>query len=263
MADYRITLQMEGYASDDGHVTLAVFQRQVEAFASAISRADTLASGGKRSVRARVVDLTHSSPAAVTVEILPMKPDVDIRANVLGAFGSLNALDTLGDRSRPLLSAISKLSEPVGRRISSAKLTVGEETIELSQELRHRIEAILEAEESAWGSVDGRLEAINVHDGANVFYIYPVIGPTRVKCLFPSEVRETAVAAVDREARVSGTLKYKAYAQHPYEIEVEELEPLPFEDELPTLASLRGISPDATGGLPSEKFVRQLRDGWG
>ena len=117
-------------------------------------------------------------------------------------------------------------------------------------------------EETAWGGIDGRLEAINVHDQANVFYIYPVIGPTRIKCHFPSDLREIAVGSVDREIRVSGTLKYKARAPHPHEIEVENLEPLPQDDDLPTLASLRGISPNATNGVPSEIFVRQLRDAW-
>lgn len=32
--------------------------------------------------------------------------------------------------------------------------------------------------------------------------------------------------------------------------------------ELPTLESLEGIAPDATGGLPSEEFVRRVRDDW-
>lgn len=31
---------------------------------------------------------------------------------------------------------------------------------------------------------------------------------------------------------------------------------------LPMLASLKGIAPNATGGLPSEVFVRRVRDAW-
>lgn len=33
-------------------------------------------------------------------------------------------------------------------------------------------------------------------------------------------------------------------------------------ENLPDWDDLRGAAPDATGGLPSEVIVRQLRDGW-
>ncbi len=251
------------YVSDDGHVPLSIFLHQLQAFVSAINRADELASGGNRSTYARVVDLTHSSPATVTVELLPIRPEADTRQRVLDVLRGVNDLDSMGDSSRQLLRAFSELSEPVGRRIRSTTVRVNGEAIELSQELKHRIGVILEAEESAWGSIDGRLEAINVHDQANIFYIYPIIGPTRIKCHFPELIRKAAVTSVDREIRVSGTLRYKARAPFPYEIEVENLEALPNDDELPTLASLRGISPNATDGVLSEVFVRRLRDAWG
>lgn len=254
---------MEGYVSDDGHVPLSIFLHQLQAFVSAISRADELASGGKRSTRARVVDLTHGSPATVTVELLPIRPEVDTRQRVLDILRGVNDPGSMEDNSRQLLRAFSELSEPVGRRIRSTTVRVNGDAIELSQELKHRIGVVLEAEESAWGAIDGRLEAINVHDQANVFYIYPVIGPTRIKCHFPELIRKAAVTSVDREIRVSGTLRYKARAPFPYEIEVENLEALPNDDELPTLASLRGISQNATEGVPSEVFVRRLRDAWG
>ena len=38
---------------------------------------------------------------------------------------------------------------------------------------------------------------------------------------------------------------------------------LPSSEELPTLSDLYGIAPGATDGMPSERFVRELRDAWG
>ena len=38
---------------------------------------------------------------------------------------------------------------------------------------------------------------------------------------------------------------------------------LPPAEELPTLSDLYGIAPGATGGMSSERFVRELRDAWG
>lgn len=45
---------------------------------------------------------------------------------------------------------------------------------------------------------------------------------------------------------------------HPKESGLEYLT----DDDLPTLTSLQGIAPNATGGLSSEEFVRNLRDEW-
>ena len=41
-----------------------------------------------------------------------------------------------------------------------------------------------------------------------------------------------------------------------------DIEAFPPESELPDWEDLRGCAPDATGGQPSEVFVRELRDGW-
>ena len=59
---------------------------------------------------------------------------------------------------------------------------------------------------------------------------------------------------------MSGTLRYKQNEVFPYQIDVEKIEIHPPEEELPTLASLRGIAPDMTGSLDSVEFVRKLRN---
>ena len=124
------------------------------------------------------------------------------------------------------------------------------------------INVILAPEETSLGYVEGRLEAINLHDDANVFYIYPIVGPTKIRCGFPSELRDEAVRALDHEVRVQGTLCYKSRASFPYRIDAEALTVIPDESELPSLMDLRGIAPNATDGLPSEEFVRRVRDEW-
>lgn len=266
MPDHRLTLTIEGFANDDGHVLLSAFLHEVQAFVSVIARADTLASGGKATIRARVVDLKHQSPAVITVELLPRNAAIDTRARVAAAIIETQKIiddpDAMGDRGRPLLRAMSELTSPVGRQVKSAMLTVGDDHLPLTEELRHKIALALAPEETSFGTIEGRLEAINLHDAANVFYIYPAVGPTRIKGRFPSDQRERAVASVDRNVRVNGTLKYKAKAPFPHEVEVIEFEPLPRDEELPTMGDLYGIAAGATDDLTSEDFVRRVRDGW-
>ena len=94
------------------------------------------------------------------------------------------------------------------------------------------------------------------------WHIYPEIGPRKLTCYFPAKLYDDAVSAVGRKVEITGTLQYRARADWPHMITVREIEAFPPESELPDWDDLRGRAPDATGGLPSEVFVRELRDGW-
>ena len=106
------------------------------------------------------------------------------------------------------------------------------------------------------------LEQINIHDGANVFSIYPEIGPSRVQCHFGPSLFDKAISAVGERVSVSGTFKYKPEENFPYAVDVDDIDIYPREDELPTFDDLRGIAPDATGDILSEDFIAVRRDGW-
>jgi hypothetical protein len=106
------------------------------------------------------------------------------------------------------------------------------------------------------------LDQINVHLGANTFHIYPEVGARKVTCHFPSKLFDDAVSAVGRRVEISGTLHYRAGASFPHQISVTSIEAFPPEYELPDWDDLRGRAPNATGGLSSEAFVRELRNEW-
>jgi hypothetical protein len=171
-------------------------------------------------------------------------------------------IDVFGDRGRDVLEALQSLSEPVGKKIKSAALSFDTFQIGLTQELQHRIGVALAPEETSSGTIEGRLEAINLHDEANIFHIYPAVGPAKVKGRFPTTLREKAIMAVDRNVLVTGIVKYKLKAPYPHEIEVQEFKVLPRDEELPKMADLYGIAPNATNGVPSEMFVKLARNDW-
>ena len=66
--------------------------------------------------------------------------------------------------------------------------------------------------------------------------------------------------ALKKYVTVHGLMGYRIGNPFPISITVERFEINPPEQELPTLASLRGLAPDLTGGLSSEEYIRQLRD---
>ena len=83
-----------------------------------------------------------------------------------------------------------------------------------------------------------------------------------VACHFRSDLRDLAISALGAEVAVTGLLKYRSGEPFPYAINIDEIEVYPPENELPTIDDLRGLAPDATGDVPSEKFIADRRDDW-
>lgn len=262
----RVTLKLEGFVQDDGHVSLSAFLHQVQAFSSMLARADELNSSGQRNAKARVVDLSHSSPATVTVELVPVGPDTGQCEEIVEKIRLVPTLDSnpdvFGDRGRAFLQSFEEMATPVGKSIPAASILIENQELVLSQALKRTIKRILSAEESEMAFVEGKLEAINLHDDADVFFVYPVVGAKKVRCVFSVDLREQAIAAIDNYVTVYGTVRYKAGDPYPFAVDATELTVNPRDADLPTMADLYGIAPNLTGGLSSEEFVRLARDGW-
>lgn len=78
------------------------------------------------------------------------------------------------------------------------------------------------------------------HESSNVSWITGIIG---------------------REVRAKGKLTYRSRENFPAYIQVQELEILPPDEDLPSIMEIKGIAPNLTGGKSSEEFIRGLRDG--
>ena len=108
------------------------------------------------------------------------------------------------------------------------------------------------------GSLKGRL----TQDGVNgTFFLQTALGES-VKCLFPTHLHEKMIAATGMPVELSGRLKYHAGEFSPQQISVEEIDTYAANADLPTLSSLIGMAPEATGAESAATFIRKLRDGW-
>ena len=261
-----ITLVIEGLPEDHGRVRFAAFLSELQSLAATINRLDRDANAGKAASYFRIAELSYSSPARVVLEpqALPGQPptghlvveSLSRIADVFAKGGDLYELDA------ELLEDIRSLARPVGTQVKNATLLFDDNRIDLTPQIASRIDTALAVEEECEGSIEGMLEQINLHLGANTFHIYPEVGPKKVTCQFPAQLYDDAVSGVGRRVEVSGTLRYRARADYPHQIAVTHIEIYPPDSELPDWEDLRGRAPDATGGLSSEAFVRELRDGW-
>lgn len=269
MADikHQIKLTLEGLPSEQGHVLASDFLRELQSLIAALHRTDITDNGISKTETTyyRVVNLSHSSPATVTLEARSYSDKIDARGRILDNFYSNvvqirdGKLDKRIDYS--FLEDLRNIANPVGRTIAKAQIEVNGKTVSIDREYRINIDKILAPEETYPGTIRGMLETINLHGGANVFRIYPDVGPTKVTCHFPAELEVKAINAVTHFVEVKGIIYYKSAAQYAHKVDVKDLLIYPSEDDLPTLNDLRGVAPKATGDKLSEEFIWGLRNG--
>ncbi|MCX7384161.1 MAG: hypothetical protein NT133_22695, partial [Alphaproteobacteria bacterium] len=161
-----------------------------------------------------------------------------------------------------VLEDFRNMARPVGRSIKAAALFFSGQRLELTREIFDRVDRALAVADECEGAMQGMLEQINIHGGANLFHIFPEIGPSKIACSFPSRLYDDAVSSVGRMVEVQGTLKFRARASFPHQISVSCIETFPPEDALPSWDDIRGRAPDCTDGMSSEEYVRSLRNAW-
>jgi hypothetical protein len=263
VANKLITLTIEGLVSDDGHVRLNDFVKQLRALEDLLKIGEKIFSNSVESYY-RVVDLRHSSPATIVVEQVIVKPgslQSPVIKSVLAAIKEV-ADEGVLDAYPELLRPMSKLARPVGYRLRSSTLSSNGQATSFTAKLASKIDRMLEPEVSEFGEVKGRLERINFHASANRFHIYSDVGPRRVACKFPPRLTDQAERAVNKMITVEGELRYKASDAFPYSVEVQRIAMPPDKAKPVLLSELRGSAPKATGKLSSVEFVWGTRDEW-
>jgi hypothetical protein len=265
MPTRRLKIRLKGAVNDQEHVRLNELIGQLQTIYVALNRTDHIISKKEHpSVVYRVVDLSHSSPATITLEATPIDPQIDYSDLIVDKF--ISGLQTITQRSEPpadfdreTLEAYKGITSMLRRHMTEIEISADGVELPITRDLEHKIDHIIGPDILSEGSMTGDLETVNVHN-KNTFYIYPVIGPKKVLCNFSPDMFDKVKIALKQYVTVTGVLRYKAREPYPYAIDVKELEMSPPEEQLPTIWDLRGIAPAATGGLDSVAFIRTLRD---
>ncbi len=267
MTSHRIKLIIEGLDIDDGHVRLEVFASELQKLHTALGRADAHVSNGKRCSFFAVVGLSHSSPATIELEARVASNAMhDCRTSALsllaGAIEAVQRGEFNENSDFELLNDIKELASPVGETLKAARILIHDKQYPLTATLANAVKAVQAEQEECITTVEGMLERVNVHDEANVFTIFPDVGPSRIKCRLPEYLTEKGIGAIRRRVAVSGVAKFRKFTPFPHEIEATQIEVYGVDAQLPGWYDLLGLAPDATDDLTSEDFVRQVRDEW-
>ncbi len=247
--DRRLTITVEGAEADGGHVLLRDFGRLIENLGAALGAAETIETSTKRSkLRFRVVDLSHSSPAAVMIEAVPMK-----RAGADASETTLEKLMTCAEMVAEgldvppsdglLIRSLGKLSRTLGPRVRRLEVKARGRVVRMDEGFKENIERLLAPVHEWAGFMSGMLESINLHNHTS-FRIFPDYGPPYVTCHVKPELTALAVASIGKFVMVHGILITRGGQPYPYAISAYRIEPEP--EPEPLFADLLGSWPEVT-----------------
>lgn len=263
MVHPKIVIQLKNALHEEENLLFTDFLEQLKAISSTLTQVDNyITKNEKASVRYRLFDLSHASPATVVLQAEPVASVDNCFIVINGFFHGMKSILTgtvPHDYTYTLLESFKKIGNKLHNH-TELNLMWENESLEVNGRLVKAVEELLGEDEIIEESMSGTLEMLNLHGKRKLFRIYPVLGPEKVDCYFPHRLEKKAIAGINRYVNVEGKFKYKNRFPYPYEARVTEIEIYPDEDTLPTLGALRGIAPNATGKLSSEEFIRRMRD---
>lgn len=263
----RVSLELRGDAKDGEHVRLQEFVEKLSALQTALTSTERLITENKSSTFYKVVNLSHNSPATIELESTPKKIGEDQGLRVVESFlANLRHISDTGNPPSgidyPTLVAYRDLCSISNKRIQGMKLFGSGFNLVLDQDLEKKIESAFGPDDAYHGEYSGRLEGINVHT-KNVFTIYPINGGRGVECIFSDDMALEVSGNLKKRVLVYGKIFNKLWSPYPYRIQVEWMERLPEESEIPKLSELYGLAPGITGEKSPEEFLNDLReDDW-
>jgi hypothetical protein len=268
--DRTITIQVIGKGAD-ADPRLDDFIEQMEVLKIALRETERLVSGRDPSLYYRIKRLQKNSPAQVTLEaesdVMEGQSTPTYASYVVRNFTT--NLRVIANKKRlpvridqPALEAYRGLSATTEKHQLEVEIRTGNHSVIINRKFREIIDGLIGEDEFSYGSISGKIEAINLHDRNRRFQIFPVIGASRIVGTFRQKDRKRFAEAVDKYVTVFGRLRYKAWDKHPYEVIADDITIHDFEPDDDRLYDLKGIAPGATNELTTQEYIDQLQDEW-
>ncbi len=281
MNKQNITIQLSGLSDDDKHVQLDVLAAQLAALKSTLdSLIESEAGPTSLPDHYNVISIQHNSPTLITIApFFEQEKFIDvftgIKKNFFASLNDICCYCTAPDNYLPdTLKSIKSLVSYV-KKGKVAKLDVYDNetsfdvTAYKADTITKNIDTLITEkksegiEQNELGDVSGILESINIHEGKNTCWLYPVDGNKGIMLHFEKRHLAKLKVSIGEHITISGMVFYKYGDFHPYKVEVHTVEVHPKDDDLPSLLDLCGAAPGLTGGLSTEEFIREIRNEWG
>lgn len=243
-------LELEGASEDGGALRLDELQQFLQQWLATLAAEEREISGeGVRTTAYQIVTLSYASPVNVRVRAVPEKGRQDLGPEVVARFArhieQINRGEEPEGIAVPTLQAFQKLTAGYRKHLTAIRFKADDHTIYVPRDFDAKVAKLLKNVYSSFGTFRGRLQALNLHSNPRVVFMYPVAGPFRIRCTYRKGQFPDLGALLDTEPMVDvyGRMKYRGDAPHPFEIELEQIDPLPAEADLPKVNDLLGSMP--------------------
>jgi len=264
-AGEEITFSLIGAKRDGGYVRVSELSECFDRIQECLRETERCLTGKASHLTYLMKSLKVGSPAVGVIEAKKPRRVPDNRAAIAQEFRKTVSGLQRGDRRRnPLLdhhaySAYRKLGEIIHKTDERARPSLILDGTVVTHEYLVSADKVLEFEESALGSISGRMDKLDVH-GKNTFAIFPPTTTHQVWCSFEDDLLPKVLASVTKTVTVYGMMHYVADRFMPMTVEAHDIEPHEPEEKLPRLTAMAGRLSHLTED--SLKIVGRLRDEW-
>lgn len=235
---------------DEASLSVSSFTTSVDALRKA---------AGKFSCKdMRIVSLSTNSPVTLTVEdAVPEFPALHMFFEGLESFKKSGEIPAAWSRSK--IDGVLDFLDPVGKSVGRFSLSScnGRE-IEVDPQYKFNFKKKIESDFSSVGTVDGMLEAVNIHGKKNTATLYPTIGNDKIICEFDDRHLSSIKEMIGSYVEIRGEMMYRWRDKYPSGGRIDSIEHIN-EEGLPSFSDLYGMAPNATGGVPAEDFIARVR----
>lgn len=256
----RITINLE--TKEAGRVPVDSFQAALQDLTTILHEVELELSEDRRSKLSW--DIAQLSLGSATVGVEPTsEEDTDLVDRTSQAV--IMGLQHLSrEQTRPeffndiALERARHLARISGDGVSRINLfsDVAGQQLYITETVAINAQAILEHLEFV-GSVEGVLELLSGREGEALYFrVRDVVSGAGVRCYFPEEMLEQALAWFRKRVLASGVIVCDSSGK-PRRIRVDSMELAPSMESLPQPEDVKGIMKNQTKGLPSERYLKE------
>jgi len=257
----QLRFELKGEPSSIG---LKAFATAVSNWLRVLADIDSAISGEPNGSLEWVVSDLKIGSLSISAEARSLKEGRNVAPDVSRAFvHGFRILENEGSTPPYLSENGMKNSKTILRLIGRdgvAGFRVGyqNEDIELSARASANIDQLLPARRHSLGSVEGKLEMINLHGKVPRFIVYHHRTHKAVTCKFSTDRLVEVKEALGKRVIISGSVQYNGKGE-PLRVALDHMRVLRSNSELPTISQMRGYAPNLTGEMTTAEYMRSIR----
>lgn len=252
-------------------ISLAALDRAIRNVRRLLASYDAMLSADPRGyLRFEVESLQKSSPPSIGVrpEIVRRRSDIppapvgyaaDFEKHLVKGLSAFSTPTISGPpiESPTVLKDLERLALQ-STALGAIQVSIDGQSVAITETTLKNVRELTAKKYEGVGSVLGRLDVISVHS-RNEIRVWDENTNRAVVCEYPESLEDKIKANLRKRVLVTGVISYNASGQ-PLACAVEDVEPYPESDALPTIEQVSGLIDNLRGGLSIREYIERIRD---